>query len=219
MYDISMVVAFSAYFVIGNKGRDGTRQVSKYKNYSGLLWHYPNDLKRFKELTKGKAVVMGVRTHDCIGRLLPDRKNIVLTKNIIGSSAFKPRIEGAIHCYNPAEVLKLAEKEPVVVIGGAKTYELFRPFYHSIHCTRIHGVYSGNVKYNPFPYEVYKPSYIEHFPADEQHEHPYTFETFTQEDPYTSLEYSPDETKQEFFRYENALKIHRGLHKYTSFIC
>lgn len=102
------IVAIAENFAIGKGGK--------------LPWHYPADLKFFKETTTGNAVVMGRSTWDSIGRPLPNRLNIVLSR----SGSIEPH-PGVILLRSKEEVLSLAGylKGDVFIIGGAKTYENF----------------------------------------------------------------------------------------------
>ncbi|MBX3267923.1 MAG: dihydrofolate reductase [Acidobacteria bacterium] len=102
------IVAIAENFAIGKGGK--------------LPWHYPADLKFFKETTMGNAVVMGRTTWGSIGRPLPNRLNIVLSR----SGSIEPQ-PGVILLRSKEEVLSLAGylKGDVFIIGGAKTYENF----------------------------------------------------------------------------------------------
>lgn len=102
------IVAIAENFAIGTGGK--------------LPWHYPADLRFFKETTTGNAVVMGRTTWDSIGRPLPNRLNIVLSR----SGSIEPQ-PGVILLRSKEEVLSLAGylKGDVFIIGGAKTYENF----------------------------------------------------------------------------------------------
>ncbi|MBV9217295.1 MAG: dihydrofolate reductase [Acidobacteria bacterium] len=107
-----MIVGIVAISKNGAIGKDGA-----------LPWHYPADLKYFKETTTGNTVVMGSTTWRSIGRPLPDRRNVVFTnsKNLVVP-------EGVIIANDRLDVLKL-DTEPwkdIYIIGGAKTYEAFR---------------------------------------------------------------------------------------------
>jgi len=84
-----------------------------------LLWNIPADLKHFKKTTSGKTVVMGRKTYESIGKALPNRKNIVLSRT------FNPNIKG---CYQTTEIDDiLSLHEDVYVIGGEQIYNLFMP--------------------------------------------------------------------------------------------
>ncbi len=116
---ISFVVAVSRNGVIGREG--------------GLPWHISSDLKRFKEITMGKPVVMGRKTWDSLPRRpLPGRRNIVITRQH-GYSA-----EGAEVVATPEEALRLCADAPeVAVIGGGEVYRLFWPHVDRIYLTEV----------------------------------------------------------------------------------
>ena len=114
---VTLVVARAANGVIG---RDGT-----------LPWHLPADLKRFKALTMGTAMIMGRRTFDSLGRLLPGRRHIVLTRD----RGWAP--EGVEIAHSVNEALALAGDEPVSVIGGAEIFDLFVSLADRIELTEV----------------------------------------------------------------------------------
>jgi dihydrofolate reductase len=118
---ISQVVAMSRNRVIG---RD-----------NALPWHAPEDLKRFKRLTTGRPVIMGRKTYASIGRPLPNRLNIVITRDR-GFHA-----DGVVNAYTIEEALRLAEEsmlgDEAMVIGGAQIFALVMPMTQTIHLTVI----------------------------------------------------------------------------------
>ena len=114
---ITIVVARAQNGVIG---RDGT-----------LPWHIPADLKRFKALTMGSAMVMGRKTFDSLLGVLPGRRHIVLTRDRSWSA---PGVE-VVHDIDSA--LALAGTEPVSVIGGADIFALFLPLAGRIELTEV----------------------------------------------------------------------------------
>lgn len=114
---ITIVVARANNGVIG---RDGA-----------LPWHIPDDLKRFKRLTMGTAMIMGRRTFESLPGLLPGRRHIVLTRDTDWS---RP---GAAVARSIDEALSLAGEEPVSVIGGADIFALFLPLADRIELTEI----------------------------------------------------------------------------------
>lgn len=116
---ISYVVAVSRNGVIGREG--------------GLPWHISSDLKRFKEITMGKPVVMGRKTWDSLPRKpLPGRRNIVITRQP-GFTA-----DGAEVVATPEQALALCAGEPeVAVIGGGEIYRLFWPMVDRIYLTEV----------------------------------------------------------------------------------
>ncbi|HEX8448754.1 MAG TPA: dihydrofolate reductase [Allosphingosinicella sp.] len=105
----------------GAIGRDG-----------GLPWHIPADLKHFKAVTMGTAMVMGRRTFDSLPGLLPGRRHIVLTRDPDWRS------EGAERAGSVAEALAAAGAERVSVIGGAEIIDLFLPRADAVELTEVH---------------------------------------------------------------------------------
>ena len=106
---------FSIIVAIGNNNEIG-------KN-NKLLWHIPEDLKKFKEITQGKTVIMGRNTYESIGKPLPDRHNIVLSKDLkLFSNNYNEKLE---ICDNFSEIVKKYENsdEEIFIIGGAQVYK------------------------------------------------------------------------------------------------
>ena len=104
----------------GVSGRDGK-----------LPWHLPADLKRFKTLTMGSAMVMGRKTFESLPGLLPGRRHIVLTRDCAWSA---PGVETA---HSVQEAMALAGEEPISIIGGADIFTLFLPLADRIELTEV----------------------------------------------------------------------------------
>lgn len=122
---ISIIVAASTNNVIGVQGE--------------LPWKISDDLKRFKKLTMGKPIVMGRLTWESIGRPLPGRQNIVITRQP-GFSA-----EGCDVVASPAAALDTAgDAEEIMIIGGGQIYDLFLPKAGRLHVTRVHTEVEGD---------------------------------------------------------------------------
>lgn len=121
---VTLVVARATNGVIG---RDGT-----------LPWRISADLKRFKRLTMGSAMIMGRRTFDSLPGLLPGRRHIVLTRDREWSA------EGAEVTHSVEEALALAGDESVSVIGGAEIFELFLPHGDRLELTEVLGDIPGD---------------------------------------------------------------------------
>lgn len=102
-----------------------------------LVWHLPDDLKRFKKLTTGKTVLMGRKTFESIGRPLPNRTNIILTsdKNF--------NAEGCVVYHDLAEALK--HDSEIMVIGGSQIYQQSLPFADKVELTLIESEFEGDV--------------------------------------------------------------------------
>lgn len=97
-----------------------------------LLWDLPRDMKYFREETKNKIIVMGRKTFDSIGYPLPNRTNIVLTKNKDFS------FEGIKVLNYIEDVLDLSKKQNIMIIGGSEIYNLFLPYTDKILLTLVH---------------------------------------------------------------------------------
>jgi len=109
-----------------------------------LPWHLPSDMRRFSELTLGKVVVMGRKTFESIGRALPNRDNIVLTRNESYYAA------GCFVAHSVDEVLSFAACEELVVIGGAQVYEQFLPLADRMYLTLIPAEFEGDAYFPRF---------------------------------------------------------------------
>jgi dihydrofolate reductase len=122
---ITLVVAVSDNGVIGRNG--------------GLPWRLPEDLRRFRELTLGKPVLMGRRTYESIGRPLPGRRNVVIS----GRPGLE--IDGCEVAASPEEALALIDEAgEAMVIGGEAIYRHFLPQAQRIHRTRVHATVEGD---------------------------------------------------------------------------
>ena len=104
-----------------------------------LPWHIPGDLKRFKALTMGSAMIMGRKTFDSLPGVLPGRRHIVMTRDPDWS------VEGVEVAHDANGALKLAGDEPVSVIGGAAIFALFEPLADRIELTEVLAEIEGDV--------------------------------------------------------------------------
>ena len=104
-----------------------------------LPWHIPGDLKRFKALTMGSAMVMGRKTFDSLPGILPGRRHIVLTRDPAWQA------EGAEVAHDAETALALAAGERVSVIGGAAVFALFEPIADRIELTEVIAEIAGDV--------------------------------------------------------------------------
>jgi dihydrofolate reductase len=130
----------------------------------GLPWHLPEDLKRFKALTLGKPIVMGRRTWDSIGRPLPGRRSIVVTRQ---RGLVLP---GAETANSLEEALQLAGDVPeVCVIGGAELYRAALPVADRIHLTRVHATVEADTFLPPLDPAAWREVACERRPVDDRH--------------------------------------------------
>jgi dihydrofolate reductase len=137
-----------------------------------LPWHLPDDLKRFKALSLGKPVVMGRRTFDSIGRPLPGRTNIVVSRQA-GLA-----IEGVVVAPSLDAALATAGSVPeIVVIGGAEIFRQALPRTDTIHLTRVHARVAGDVFFPELDPAQWREAAVEHHAADERHQYAFSFVT------------------------------------------
>jgi dihydrofolate reductase len=138
----------------------------------GLPWHLPEDLKRFKAITMGKPIVMGRRTWDSIGRPLPGRRSIVVSRQA-GLA-----IEGAEVVGSLEEALQAACDAPeACVIGGAELYRLALPRAEVVHLTRVHATVEADTFLPALDPSDWEEVSNERHAADERHAYPYSFVT------------------------------------------
>lgn len=133
---VSVLVAVASNGVIGNKG--------------GMPWHLSTDLKRFKSLTMGKPIIMGRKTFEAIGRPLPGRTNIVLSR----ARSFSAR--GVTVATDIREALRLARdraradgKDEFFVIGGGEVYAMAMPYADRLHVTHVEAMPEGDTVFPP----------------------------------------------------------------------
>jgi dihydrofolate reductase len=132
MGHLACIVAATPRGIIGRKGT--------------MPWRLPSDLKRFKDLTMGKPVIMGRTTFDSLpNKPLKGRANIVLTRS--GGEAIKTR--GGLVAHSPEQALALAGSAPeVFVIGGAEIYRLFLPRSQYLYLTTVHSAVRGDARFD-----------------------------------------------------------------------
>lgn len=127
---LSLIVAISENNVIGRAG--------------DLPWHISEDLKRFRRITTGHPIIMGRKNHESIGRLLPDRQNIIITRQkdytVPGATIVHSLDEAIVACDGEDEAF---------IIGGADIYALALPYVDRIHLTRVHQTIEGDVYFPP----------------------------------------------------------------------
>ncbi len=124
---LSIIVAVAKNNVIGKENK--------------LIWHLPEDLKRFKEITIGKTIIMGSNTFKSLGRVLPNRKHVVLTRN----KEWKVENDQVEIVYGIEDLKKYIEdKEEYFVIGGAAIYKLLMPYSNKMYITEIEETFDGD---------------------------------------------------------------------------
>lgn len=148
---ISIVVAMSRNNIIGFQNR--------------LPWHLPADLKHFKQLTLNKTIVMGRKTFESIGRPLPQRENIVLSRQPI-------QIEG---CKVISDLKELSINKEIMIIGGAQIYALALPLVNDLYITWIDGDFKGDTFFPEIDWNNWKIMSEESHLPDDKNLHAYHF--------------------------------------------
>ena len=156
---ISIVVAASANNVIGNKGQ--------------LPWRVSDDLKRFKKITMGKPIIMGRLTWESIGRALPGRQNIVMTRQPGFVADDCDIVTSPVGALTAA-----AGAEEVMIIGGGGIYELFLPIAHRVYLTRVLADIGGDTLFPVLDEKSWRLVSSEPHAADAANEFPFEFRTY-----------------------------------------
>jgi dihydrofolate reductase len=154
-----MIVAAATNNVIG---RDG-----------GMPWHLSADLKRFKAITMGKPIVMGRLTFESIGKPLPGRRNIVISRQ----SGFVA--EGCEVVASPTAALAAAADAPeIMVIGGGRIYQQLLPLADRVYLTRVHASPEGDAYFPDLPASEWRLIEREDFPVSNERPTGYSFELY-----------------------------------------
>ena len=150
--DISLIVAYDLQRGIGNDNR--------------MPWHLPGELAHFKRTTMGKPVVMGRNTHESIGRVLPGRRNVVVTTRGVPTPGvdIAPSLEAALSL--------CADAPEVMVIGGGQLYRVALPLASRIFATEIRGTFEADTHFPALDASWMEVSRI-HQTADEKNEWAY----------------------------------------------
>jgi dihydrofolate reductase len=135
---------------------------------NGLPWRLPEDLKHFKTVTMGKPVLMGRKTYESIGKPLPGRTNLVLTRDTAW------RAQGVVVVHSIAEAL---QGDEVAGIGGAEIFQLLIPLAARIYLTRIEADIRGDTVFPPLDYSQWVQTDSRRFAADERNAYDMTFVT------------------------------------------
>lgn len=161
---IAMMVAMAENGVIGNNNK--------------LPWHLPEDLKYFKQTTMGKPVIMGRKTFDSIGRALPGRLNIVVSRN---SQLNLP--EGVLLAASVKEAIDLArqhkpEAQEIMVMGGEQIYRQAFPLADKLYLTKVHSDVQGDAYFTGFNENQWQQTSVQHFKSDDKNPYNYSFCVF-----------------------------------------
>ena len=138
-----------------------------------IIWHLPDDFKRFKQITTGHHIIMGRKTFESFPKPLPNRTHVVITRQ----QDYSP--ENCIVVNNIKEAIDICPKnEDIFIIGGGEIYELGLPFTQKIELTRVHGSFDADAFFldlNPKEWELTNEEFHR---KDEKHNFDFTFQTF-----------------------------------------
>ncbi|WP_417589128.1 dihydrofolate reductase [Owenweeksia hongkongensis] len=135
-----------------------------------LIWHLPDDLKHFKNLTKGHHVIMGRKTYESMGKPLPGRTNIVITRQ----KDFKA--DGCILVNNIEEGIQKAEGDSQpFIIGGGEIYKQALKYAQTMELTEVNGEFDGDTFFPTFDEKQWKEVSRTHHPVDEKHKYSFDF--------------------------------------------
>lgn len=138
-----------------------------------LVWHLPNDFKRFKGLTSGHHIIMGRKTFESFPKPLPNRTHIVITRQ----KEYHP--EGCIIVGSMEKAVAVCpENEISYIIGGGEIYNLGLLFADKIEITRVHGIFEADAFFPEINLEEWEIIESVFNAKDEKHLHDYTYETF-----------------------------------------
>lgn len=137
---ISIIAAVAENGVIGYQGK--------------LPWHLPEDFKHFKKMTKGKPIIMGRLTFESIGKALPKRPNIIVTRKK------RYNADGCHIVSNPGSAIEIAQKyktaNEVMIIGGAEIYSIFLPIVDRLYLTRVQVSLKGDTWFPSFDKNLWR---------------------------------------------------------------
>ncbi len=157
---ISIVVAMDRNRVIGHRGK--------------LPWHITEDLKRFKALTMGHPIIMGRKTFESIGRALPGRTNIVVTRQTRYAVPAGVKTAGSLE----AAIALAKDEEEVFVIGGREIYIRALPMAQRLYVTQVEGSFDGDTYFPAIDASAWREIAREHRPLSGEGYEGYAFVTY-----------------------------------------
>lgn len=155
---LSIIVAVAENGVIGDK--------------NSLLWHITEDMRYFRRVTSGHAVIMGRKTYDSLGRPLPKRTNVVITRQDI-------EIEGCTVVHSLQEALaQFPADDEVFIIGGAQIYSEALAHADRLYITRVGRVYEGDTSFPEWNIDEWQLISQERYERGEEFDAPFSFEVY-----------------------------------------
>ncbi len=160
---VTLISAVSENNVIGREG--------------DLPWRLREDMRWFMKRTKGSAVVMGRKTFESMDTPLPDRANIVLTRNKEWSA------EGAEVAHSIEDALRMGAEGETFAIGGTAIYKAALPYATRIDITRVHATVEGDAHFPEIDWSQWTRQSAESFEPDDRNDHAFTIEVWTRDEP------------------------------------
>lgn len=159
---LKILVAFDENRVIGKK--------------NALIWHLPADLKRFKTLTTGHVIIMGRKTFESIGKPLPNRTSVVISRQT------DLQIEGVILAHSVEEAILKAKsltREDIFIVGGSEIYALSLPLADEILVTQLHDIFEGDAFFPEISSELWEITEQERGITDDKNTYQFSYVTYT----------------------------------------
>ena len=147
-----------------------------------LLWHLPDDFKRFKHLTTGHPIIMGRKTYETFPKPLPNRTHIIITRD----RDFKVEFEECVIVHSLPDALNLCRKEPLsYIIGGGEIYAQGEKFSNKIELTRVHASFEDADTFFPeIDLKNWELISEEYHPTDERHQYAFTYLTYMRKNSF-----------------------------------
>lgn len=140
-----------------------------------LLWHLPNDFKRFKKLTTGNKIIMGRKTFESFPKPLPNRIHIIITRD----KKYTTNYDDCIVVYSLEQALELCElDETAYIIGGGQIYSLAMDYASKIELTRVHENFEADTFFPLIDINKWNLTEEKHHPKDERHKFNFTYLTY-----------------------------------------
>jgi len=156
---ISIIAAIANHNVLGKNNQ--------------LIWHLPADLKRFKKTTTGHCVIMGRKTFESLGKALPNRTNIIVTKNKNFSA------KNCVIVHSLTDALNYAKADDnTFILGGANIYKQAMDFADVLDLTLVHYNFEGDVFFPEIDLNIWKETVRQDFKADTENKYDYSFVRF-----------------------------------------
>ena len=142
-----------------------------------MIWHLPDDFKRFKKLTSGHFIIMGRKTYESLDGPLPNRTHIIITRQ--ENYAEKVDANCCIVVDNIEDAIaKSASEDETFVIGGGEIYKLALPLADKIELTRVHGTFEADAYFPEIDENKWNLVNEDYHPKDEKHNFDFTYQTF-----------------------------------------